>query len=84
MVLIASLAVAPYYQTEIDPNHDREGDIRRLFSTTHASAAHRILRRYRVDYVMESAELPLRFPKDALTTAFESGRFRIHRTSARP
>jgi hypothetical protein len=74
-------SVLEYYQTGIDPNHDREGDIRRLFSTTNGSAAGRILRRYRVDYVLESAELPLRFPKDHLTTVFERGRFRIYRTS---
>ena len=74
-------SVLEYQPTEIDPTHDREGDIRRFFSTTNASAADRILRRYRVDYVMESAELPLRFPKDSLATVFERGRFRIYKTS---
>jgi len=73
-------SVLEYYQTEIDPGHDRERDIRWLFSTTEAAAADRILRRYGVDYVVESAALPLRFPKDGLTTVFESGRFKIYQT----
>ena len=74
-------SVLEYYRTEIDPGHDRERDIRRLFSTPDAAAALRILGRYGVDYVVESAGLPLRFPKDGLTRVFEHGRFSIYRTS---
>jgi hypothetical protein len=73
-------SVLEYQHSEIDPGHDREGDIRRFFSTRNASAADRIVERYGVDYVVESVELPIRFPKDHLTTVFEGGRFRIYRT----
>lgn len=76
-------AVLEYYGREVDQGRDRERDIKRFFTTEDAELAERILKRYTVDYVLESALLPLRFPTQALAKVFERGSFRAYAFSVR-
>ena len=76
-------AVLEFSDKDVDWENDRERDIRRLFRVTDKKAAAQILERYRVDYVLESAPLLLRFEKDDLRLAYEQGNLRVYAASLR-
>jgi hypothetical protein len=73
-----------YEGWEVDPDNDRARDVRRFFTTGDAALAGRILARYRVDYVLESDQLPLRSSPTGLSPVFERGGFRVWRVGGTP
>lgn len=81
--LVAALAgrrsVLEYYKPDIDPAVDRLKQMRRLFSTRDALKAEAILRRWRVDYVLEHPGLPLRCARSRLTPVYAAGGVRLLR-----
>jgi uncharacterized membrane protein len=72
-------AVLEVFEKDVDWDNDRERDLRRLFSTADPDLARRILERYRVDYVLESPSLPLKFESGDLELVHERDGFRVHR-----
>jgi hypothetical protein len=80
-------AVAEYFGASlerVDPVHDRARDLRRFFATSEERVALRILDRYRVDYVIEYAGLPIRFPRTRLAVGFASPRVTVYRVLRGP
>jgi hypothetical protein len=72
-------SVLENYSQKIDPEWNRETDIRTLFATADAEEAETILDRYSVDYVLEYSGLPLKFPAEEadLHVVYDSSDVRI-------
>ncbi len=84
--IVAGLAgrrsIIEFYWDEVDPAIDRIRATRRLFGTPREDVAAELLRRFRVDYVVEYRARPLLFPKTGLEEVFARGGVRIYRVSA--
>lgn len=81
--LVAALAgrraVLEYYRPDIDPSVDRLKQLRSLYSTHDPLKGEAILRRFRVDYVLEEPGLPLRFRSPRLTAVYAGEGVRLLR-----
>ncbi|HLA78191.1 MAG TPA: hypothetical protein VJU18_11480 [Vicinamibacteria bacterium] len=85
--VVAGLAgrrsVLEYYGKDADPERNRQRALRRLFSTRDPGEARQILERFGVDYLIEYAGHPLRFPIEGWELAFARGGVRVYAGPAR-
>jgi hypothetical protein len=70
--------VLEYFNWHLDPEHNRQRDIRRLFVTTDLAEAEEILKRYNVNYVLEYRRQPLRFSSGMLRPVYDGGDARLY------
>ncbi len=77
-------SVIEYHGKDADPGQNRQRALRRLFSTGDLAEARGILDRFGVDYLLEYAGHPLRFPTQELELIFASGGMRIYSRRAGP
>lgn len=80
--VVAGLAgrrtVLEYYAWQADPESNRRRAMRNLFTTTDEAQARKILRRYRVNYVLEYLALPLKLKSEALRLVYDGGDVRLY------
>ncbi|MBN2370312.1 MAG: hypothetical protein JXO72_07485 [Vicinamibacteria bacterium] len=71
-------SVHEFYWKEADPSIDRVRAMRRLFSTESLSEAEELIERFGVDFMVEYAGRPIRFPKTRLQEVFTRKTVRVY------